>query len=54
MNRVSVFLFPALAVEGFVHLAEVFVGHMRVDLCRCNVGVAEECLYAAQVGAVLE
>ncbi len=47
-------IFPALAVEGFVYLSEMFVGDVCVHLRRCDIGVTEECLHAAQVGAVLE
>ncbi len=32
----------AFAVEGLVYLSEVFVGYVRIDLCRCNVGMTEE------------
>ena len=39
------FLFPAFAVEVFVDLAEVFVGHVGVHLRCLDVGVTKECLH---------
>src|SRR3989344_4483375 len=48
------FLFPPLAVEFFMHLAEVFVSYVRVDLRSGYVGVAKERLHRAEVGAVFE
>ena len=41
-------------VEFFVYVTEVFVGDVGVDLGRGDVGVAEECLHGAEVGAVVE
>jgi len=37
-----------------VYFFEVAVGDVCVDLCGCDVGVSEECLYGAEVGAVLK
>ena len=46
------FLFPLLAVEIFVDIAELFIGHVGVDLGGGYVGMAEEGLDGAEVGAV--
>ena len=45
---------PPLPVERLVHLAELFVREMGVDLRGRDVGVAEELLHGAEVGAVHE
>ena len=35
-------------------LAEVFVGHVRIDLRGCDVGVPEKCLDRTQIGTVFK
>ena len=46
------FLFHPPAMEIFMDIAELFVRHMSVDLRCGNVGVAEEGLDGAEIGAV--
>ncbi len=41
-------------MKSFVHLPQMLVRHVRIHLRRRNVGVAEEGLDAAEVGAVFE
>ena len=46
-------LCPALTVEFFVDVAEVFVSDVGIDLGGLDIGMAKEGLYGAQVRAVL-
>ena len=41
-------------MESFVNFLQVFVGDVSIDLGRGYVGVAQERLYAAKVGAIFE
>lgn len=41
-------------MKCLAYFTEVLVGDMCVDLCGRNVGVAEECLDRAEVGAVFQ
>ena len=43
---------PAFPVKGFVDFFEVFVGDVGVDLGGGYVGVTEEGLYGAKIGAI--
>lgn len=47
-------LFSSFSMKCAMDLAEVFVGDVRIDLRRCDVGVTEECLHRTQVGTILE
>ena len=38
----------------FDQLPQLFIEHMRIDLCRGNVGMAQEFLHDAEIGAVGE
>jgi len=46
------FLFPPFAVEGFVDLAQVFVGNVGIHLGGGYVGMSKHRLYRAQVSTV--
>jgi len=39
-------------MKRFVNLAELLVRHVRIYLCRLNIGVSEHCLYTAQIRTV--
>jgi hypothetical protein len=41
-----------VAVEAFVHTLEMWVSHVRINLGRGDIAVAEHCLHTTQVGAI--
>ena len=41
-------------MRGFDQPAQPLALHMRIDLRRCDIGVTEHLLHAAQIGAVIE
>ena len=43
-----------LSMESLMHLAEVFVSDVGVDLRRCDVGVAQEGLDCTQIRPAVE
>ena len=51
-KAILAFLFPPFAMKIFMDIAELFVRHVGVDLGGGDVGVAEESLDGAEVGAV--
>ena len=45
---------PTLPVEFDVYVVQMLVGHMGVDLCGSYICMPKKCLYATEIGAVLE